>query len=34
MLKRYGGKALEQSDRGIDELTTTGDHDGGVVLVS
>ena len=28
MLKRYGDKALEQSDRRVDELTAAGDHDG------
>ena len=28
MLKRYGDKALEQSDRRADELAAAGDHDG------
>jgi hypothetical protein len=28
MLKRYGDKALEQSDRRVDDLTAAGDHDG------
>jgi len=28
MLKRYGDKALEQSDLRVDELTAAGDHDG------
>jgi hypothetical protein len=28
MLKRYGDKALEQSDRRVDELTAAGDYDG------
>ena len=28
MLKRYGDKAVEQSDRRVDELTAAGDHDG------
>ena len=28
MLKRYGDKALEQSDMRIHELTAAGDHDG------
>ena len=28
ILKRYGDKALEQSDRRVDELTAAGDHDG------
>jgi hypothetical protein len=28
MLKRYGGKALEQSDLRADELAAAGDHDG------
>jgi hypothetical protein len=28
MLKRYGDRALEQSDRRVDELTAAGDHDG------
>ena len=28
MLKRYGDKALEQSDRRVEELTAAGDHDG------
>jgi hypothetical protein len=28
MLKRYGDKALEQSDRRVDELTAAGDYNG------
>jgi hypothetical protein len=28
MLKRYGDKALKQSDLRVDELTAAGDHDG------
>ena len=29
MLKRYGDKALEQSDRRVDEFTAAGDYNGG-----
>jgi hypothetical protein len=28
MIKRYGGKALEESSARIDELTAAGDHEG------
>jgi hypothetical protein len=28
MVKRYGDKALDESSRRVDELTTVGDHDG------